>query len=361
MLYAVILGGGRGERFWPKSRRSFPKQFLRIFSSKSLIELTYERVKSFSPLGQQRYVIPADLVRPLKRTMPFLTKTNLIVEPEGKNTAIAIGLAALYLVRQDPRAVMVVLPADHLITNRQRFRRCVAFAHTVAAQGYLVTFGIPPDRPDTGYGYIRTGEELQKKNGLVAYRSQGFTEKPSPELAQRYLDQGTYCWNSGMFVWTARAILEAIARHMPDLHRRLHRFAPTIRTGQEQTALRRLYRSVSPVSIDYGVMEHARNTAVVRADFDWDDVGSWLALERHSKKNLDNNIIFGKYVGIDTKDSIVWVEDGMVATLGISDMLVVKTGDVVLVSTKERAQDVKRLVERLAKHEVKEFLSRRCK
>lgn len=356
MLYAVIIGGGRGERFWPKSRRSFPKQFLRLFGSKSLIALTYERVKSFSPLRYQRYVIPADLVRSLKQTMPFLKKTNLIIEPAGKNTAVAIGLAALYLVHQDPDAVLAVLPADHLIKEITRFRQCVAFAKTLAQEGYLVTFGIPPSRPDTGYGYLRTGEELKRKSGLVAYQSLGFTEKPSPERAQQYLDQETYFWNSGMFVWTAQAILESIARYMPDLHKGLTAFKPFIRTRREQAALKRLYRSVLPVSIDYGVMERAENTVVVRANFDWDDVGSWLALERHSEKNLDNNTVFGKYVGIDTKDSIIWAEDGMVATLGISDMLVVKTGDVILVCPKERAQEVKKLVERLAKDEVKEFL-----
>jgi mannose-1-phosphate guanylyltransferase len=356
VLYTVIIAGGRGERFWPKSRRSFPKQFLRLFGKKSLIELTYERIKSFCPLIRQRYVIPSDLVRPLRKAMPGLKKNNVIAEPVGKNTALAIGLAAACIIREDPNAVLVVLSADHLITDTGRFCKGVEFARSLAKEGYLVTFGIPPSRPETGYGYIRAGKELRTKNGMTAFAAEGFTEKPSPERAREYLNLGNYFWNSGMFVWTGKAILEAIDRYLPELGRSLARFQPHIGTRQEQSTLKRLYQKAQSISIDYGVMEQAENIAVVRADFDWDDVGSWVALERHHEKNLDNNTIFGKYLGIDTKDSIIWAENGMVATLGIRDMLVVKAGEVVLVCPKARAQDVKKLIERLVKNNDKEFL-----
>lgn len=349
MLYSIIIAGGRGERFWPKSRRSLPKQFLHLFGKKSLVELTHDRVKAFCPLERQRYVIPDDLVSPLRTAMPGLKSRNLITEPEGKNTAIAIGLAAVRIIHDDPDAILVVLPADHLIADTGRFRANVAFARTLAQQGHLVTFGVSPVRPETGYGYIEAGDTLTTAGNLKAFSARGFTEKPSLEKAREYCARGNFFWNSGMFVWTAHSILRAIDAYMPELGESLRQFSPFIRTKKETRAKERLYQSVRPVSIDHGVMERAKNIAVVQADFDWDDVGSWLALERHSEKHLDNNAIFGKYVGVDTKNSIIWTEGGMVATLGIRDLLVVRTGDTVLVCPKARAQDVKKLVELLAK------------
>lgn len=341
MLYAIILAGGKGERFWPKSRRSFPKQFLKLFSKKSLLELTYERIIPFISLKRQLYVVPQHLLSSLKEVMPFLKGENILIEPEAKNTAPSIALAALYISRTDPEAVMLVLPADHLIKGREKFYRCIKLAEEMAEGGYLLTFGIPPTRPDTGYGYIEVKEELKRKRGLVAYKVKRFTEKPERRLARIYVKRGNYFWNSGMFAFKAESILSAFSSYLPKFYGRLKDYK------EGRISLEELYRKAPSISIDYGIMEKAENIVLVKANFTWDDVGSWLALERHLRKDLDNNAVFGKFYSMDSKNMVVYNEDGIVAGIGVQDLVVVKTKDVVLVCKKDRAPDIKNLLKKI--------------
>ena len=341
MLYAIILAGGRGERFWPKSRRSFPKQFLRLFSKKSLLELTYERITPLIPLERQLYVVPQYLLPPLKEVMPILKREHILVEPEGKNTAPSIALAALHISKLNPETVMLILPADHLIEGRERFYECIKFAEEIAEEGYLVTFGIPPTRPDTGYGYIEVKGELERRGGLMAYKVKRFTEKPEKRLAEMYVKKGDYFWNSGMFVFKADSILSAFSSCLPEFYDRIEDYK------KGRISLEELYRRAPSISIDYGIMEKAENIALVKANFVWDDVGSWLALERHLPKDLDNNAIFGKFYSMDTKNMIVYNEDGIVVGIGVQDLVIVKTKDVVLVCKKDRAPDIKNLLRKI--------------
>ena len=341
MLYAIILAGGRGERFWPKSRRSFPKQFLRLFSKKSLLELTYERITPLIPSERQLYVVPRYLLPPLKEVMPILKREHILVEPEGKNTAPSIALAALHISKLNPETVMLILPADHLIEGRERFYECIKFAEEIAEEGYLVTFGIPPTRPDTGYGYIEVKGELERRGGLMAYKVKRFTEKPEKRLAEMYVKKGDYFWNSGMFVFKADSILSAFSSCLPEFYDRIEDYK------KGRISLEELYRRAPSISIDYGIMEKAENIALVKANFVWDDVGSWLALERHLPKDLDNNAIFGKFYSMDTKNMIVYNEDGIVVGIGVQDLVIVKTKDVVLVCKKDRAPDIKNLLRKI--------------
>jgi len=346
-LYAVILCGGRGERFWPKSRRALPKQFIKMIGDRSMTQETSERITRLCPQDRQVFVAPVRFGPTLRRQLRLKAR-NLVFEPMGRNTAPAIGLAATYLARRDPDATMVVLPADHLIDNRAAFLRAVRLAARLAQDGLLVTFGIPPARPDTGYGYIQLGDAIVGNEGLSAHRVLGFREKPDAATAARYLAEGGYAWNSGMFVWRADVILAAFREFLPEFHRALGQFGATIDTGKEKAALDRLYRKAPSVSIDYAIMEKARNIAAVRGSFDWDDVGSWLALERHVKGDQDGNVAQGKCVTRDALRCIVDTDCGAVALLGVKDLVVVRSGDAVLVAHREALAGLKDLLALIA-------------
>lgn len=345
-MWVVVLAGGRGERLWPASRHSRPKQFLNLLGGEPLIELTHRRASSLTRLSRQLYVVPEDLSGPLKQALPELGEENLLLEPEGKNTALAIGLAAWHISLDWPKEEILVLPSDHLITQEEEFKRCVEFGASLAREGWLITFGVPPTRPEPGYGYIQIGGEVAQEAGLHAYRVTRFKEKPSYPTARRYLSGG-HLWNTGIFLWRADALLSAMELHMPGLFDGLKQYAPAIGTDREMEARQALYRTAPSTSIDYGVLEHAKNLAVVQANFGWDDLGSWLALERHLPQDLDRNVIFGDTCLMDVKGSIIWSDSGLVACLGVEGLVVVKVGDVVLVAEKGRVQGMKRFLERL--------------
>ena len=349
-LYAVILCGGRGERFWPKSRRPAPKQFISLFGNRSLTQATSDRVLGLCPLERQLFVAGTEFGPTLKRQLK-LGKRNLVFEPYGRNTAPAIGLAAAYLNKRDPDATMVVLPADHLIENRKELVRDVRLAAQLAQQGLLVTFGIPPDRPDTGYGYIGLGKEIVRYTAgvpLAAYKVLGFREKPSADKAREYVAAGNFVWNSGMFVWRVDEILEAMRLYMPKFSAALETFAKTIGTKREAAALKRLYAGIESISIDYAVMEKAPNIAAVRATFDWDDVGSWHALARHLKADAAGNVANGIFVGKDVRNCIIDSDSGVVAALGVEDLVIVRSGNAVLVARRDALGSIKELLAELA-------------
>jgi mannose-1-phosphate guanylyltransferase len=344
--YAVILCGGRGERFWPKSRRANPKQFIRLFGDRSLTQATSDRIAGLCPPERQLFIAGEDFRRTMQSQMKG-TRAQFVYEPVGRNTAPAVGLAAVYVARRDAEGIMVVLPADHLIEDRREFLRDVGLAVQLARRGLLVTFGIPPDRPDTGYGYVQMGEEIVRYTGgkpLAAYKVQAFREKPDAATARKYVRAGNYAWNSGMFVWRADVILEAFREFVPGFHAELEKFAKTIGTRQEQAALGRLYAGTESISIDYAVMEKARNVAAVRATFDWDDVGSWLALARHLEHDAARNVANGLFVARNSRGCIVDTDEGIVAALGVENLVIVRSGDAVLVARRDDLDGIKGLL-----------------
>jgi mannose-1-phosphate guanylyltransferase len=343
MVYAVVLCGGRGERFWPKSRRASPKQFIALFGKRTLVQATSDRIRTLCPLSRQLFVAPAEFGPLLSRQLK-LGSRNLVFEPAGRNTAPAIALAALRLRRADPEAVMVVLPADHEIADRREFVRDIRMAVDLARQGLLVTFGIPPSRPDTGYGYVQLGNRLMAQGDLAAHRVLGFREKPDPRTAAEYVAAGNYVWNSGMFVWRADVFLRAVQQHMPEFHAALERFGRTIGTKREVAALKRLYAGAPSISVDYAILEKAQNIAAVRATFDWDDLGSWLALERHRPPDGHRNTVVGRFVGRDVENCIIDGDAGLVAALGVRDLVIVRSGDAVLVAHRDALDGIKELL-----------------
>jgi len=357
MLYAVILAGGVGSRFWPKSSSSNPKQFLQIFGDKSLLQTTAGRVR---PLIRQDsvYVVTNDrYFDKIREQLPELPPENLIIEPEARETAAGIGLAAIRLARRDPDAIMAVLPSDHFIGSEQDFRRCLSWAAEFARNNkMLVTFGIRPTEPKTGYGYIKMDRLLLNDNGRRAYQVAEFTEKPDFDRALRFLQSGKYLWNSGMFVWRVNTILQAYRRHMPEMYRQLAHIYEILGTPEEKDVIAQTYGKMEKLSVDYAIMEKADNVAVIPADFAWDDVGSWRSVERFLTHDNSGNIVNGLHVGIDTGRCIIESEDLLIATIGVRDLLIVQSDRSILVADKERDQEIKELVRRIEKRNLREFL-----
>ncbi len=347
-VYAVVLAGGQGERFWPLSRRGCPKQFLPLCDEATMLQLAVGRLDGLVR-SENVYVVTGAAYRDLALSqVPHLPAGNVICEPFGRDTAAAIGLAAEHVVRRDPDGVMVVLLADHYISDPQEFRKCLAAAIEAAKTGeWVVTIGIKPSRPETGYGYIRQGDKWKEINGLPVFYADGFREKPAMEKALRYLRDGGYLWNSGMFVWRVDLLKHLLRLFLPDLFRSLEVIGKSLGTPNETEVLTSEYQKLPKISIDYGVMEKCDQVLVVPATFGWDDVGSWAALERHREVNDQGNIIEAEGVFLDTRGCVVHAPKRVVATMGIEDLIIVDGADALLVCHKERASELKRLVEGL--------------
>ena len=360
-LYPVIMAGGSGVRFWPLSRQLFPKQMLRIMGDETLIQQTMRRVVCVS--SPHRVMIStnsaqAEFIRAQLSEWKNALSDNFVLEPEGRNTAPAIALVALELVRRDPDAIMLVVPADHVIKGQRAFDAAVSLAATLAKQDYLVTFGIKPIRPETGYGYMKPNRKvtLGKQGTLKGHPVSRFVEKPNATKAVQYLKAGDYYWNSGMFVWRAAAILNEIQCHQPALHRGITRIGQLIQSEASRPAIDDAYRALTSVSIDTGVMEQSKKAAIVPVSFQWSDVGSWGSLDEVAPKDKAGNVVVGRVVDVGSCRSIVYGDRRLVATIGLTDMVVVDTPDATLVCPKSRAQDVKQLVEILKKQNAPEHL-----
>jgi mannose-1-phosphate guanylyltransferase len=347
----VIMAGGKGERFWPKSRLKTPKQLLPITNNKSMLRNTIERVLPLVSKKDIIIVASNDIIVSTYREAKGLVPKNLIFEPMGRNTAACIGLAAIKIISNSPSdTVMVVLSADHQIKKEKKFINILKKSARLALDtGRLITMGITPTRPDTGYGYIKMGRKIKGD----FYKVNTFIEKPSFNKAKIFFKNGGYLWNSGMFIWTAQAILEGIKEHMPVLYKGLMSIKKDIDTPREKMAIKKLYKKLESISIDYGVMEKAENIAVVKGNFDWDDVGSWLAMERIFSKDKKGNIKTGDFVSIDTKNCITISDKGIIGAIGLKNIVIIKTQDATLVCPKDRAQDVKKIVKEINKK--KEF------
>ena len=367
-LYAVIMAGGSGTRFWPLSREAMPKQLLRIDGGETLIQQTIARVSPLVPPDRIYIVTNKNHAEQIRFQVPEIRKENYIIEPVAKNTAAAIGLAAIHINHHNPDGVMAVLAADHVIRHKDRFLDTLKDACGIARSGYLVTIGIKPTRPETGYGYIEAGEKLEVRSqkseteeadAPIAFRVLRFVEKPDIETARGYVEAGSYYWNSGMFVWRAGVILEEIGRQMVTLYKGLKEIESSFGKGTEESVTGEVFPKLESISIDYGVMEKSDKVAVVPADLGWNDVGSWTALDEIANRDANGNVITGNVVDVDSKDSIIYATNRLVATLGLKDTVVVDTEDATLVCRKDRAQDVKKIVTELKRRGAEEHVTHR--
>jgi len=363
-LYGVILAGGSGTRFWPLSREKFPKQLLRIIGEETLLQQTVRRLLGFMPAHRVCIVTneqQADSIELQLIDWKEELKENLILEPEGRNTAPAIGLAAVHLMEKDPEAVMLVLPADHVIKQPTKFQQAVKLGARLATEGRLVTFGIQPTRPETGYGYIQPDRRtrLCSMGRLSGYRVARFVEKPNLQTAKRYLKSGNYFWNSGIFMWKASTVLEELAKQNPRLFRSLKQIHALWQSGDSKEKVPKLYKKLEAISIDHGVMEHSPHSAVIPVHFEWSDVGSWSSLQEVGDCNEDGNVMYGNIVDLGSTNSVLFADQRIVATIGLSDMVVVDTADATLVCPKSRAQDVKAIVQVLKQRQAPEHLEHR--
>jgi mannose-1-phosphate guanylyltransferase len=350
--WVVIVAGGRGERFWPKSLRDKPKQFHSIVTERTMLQETFYRV--FPDNGKERIRIVADeaLRGLVLEQLPEIGEDNFISEPSRRNTAPAIGLAAVMLMKKDPDAVLSVITADHVVKPREEYIRALKTASRLAEDGYLVTFGILPDRPATEYGYIEIHKKMKGNWDLDVYSVKIFREKPSMEQALTFLERGGYLWNSGLFCFKAKTVLEAMKEHLPAMHAGFMRIYEGIGTPGAKETLRKEYEKFERISIDYGVMEKSKNIVCVRPKFSWDDVGSWSALARHRPKDMDGNVVEGDAVILNSQNNIVLGDpSSVIALVGVRDLVVVKEGERILICPKSQDQHVREALRRMAADE----------
>lgn len=353
MEHAIILAGGRGERFWPLSRRNRPKQLLPIISEKSMLEMTCERVRPlFSP--ERMWVVTGEEIGDAVRSRcAEYEGINILVEPSSNNTCLAIGWAAVELAKRDPNATLVVLSADHAIDPQSTFLRVLKEGVRLAqSEPSLVTIGITPTRAETGYGYIELGPHFATSDGIASYQVDAFNEKPDRDTAQEYYYDRRHLWNAGIFVWTVESLFATLEKHQPAIYQALSKYRKTIGTPRQAESLIELYSTTECISIDNAVLEHADNVLVIKADMVWDDVGSWLALQRLKEASADNNVVVGSAAALESYDMTIYNEsDDLVCTFGVCDLVVVSTGGVTMVAHKSRIDDIKALIERLKSEE----------
>ena len=346
---AVIMAGGRGERFWPKSRLSMPKQFLSLTNDgTTMIQNTVNRLL---PLVAPEDIFVAtnrmyfDLV---KEQLPNVPVENILCEPKSKNTAPCIGLAAVHIRKKYGDAIMIVLPSDHLIKYNSMFSDALMDACTVALDNNnLVTIGIMPTYPETGYGYIRFSERNKGSQPYRAYPVDCFVEKPNLELAKKYLADGNYLWNSGMFIWKSSSILNNFQQILPQMFEGLCRIEKAIGSNDEELIVTKEYNDFEKISIDYGIMEKAKDMFILPGMFGWDDVGSWLAMERVNQTNELGNVVFGNVITVDTNNCIIDADRKLIAVVGLKDTVVVDTPDATLICDKESTQNIRKVLDNL--------------
>ena len=349
-IFPVIMAGGSGTRFWPLSRRDRPKQFLPLTGSEPLLTATVRRLPPLASLQNVLVVCGPNHASAVRRMLPQLPKANIIVEPCARNTAPCIGLAALHVKARAPRGVMAVLPADHHVARPDAFRVALAAAAREAAKGQIVTIGIRPSRPETGYGYLKVGRRLAgpRRTASAARRVERFVEKPDAANARRYVADGGYLWNSGIFVFRADVILDEIRSAMPVLGEQLDVIDRALGTPAAARTLKRVFPECPSISIDYGVMEKSPRLAVVRADFGWSDVGSFAALAELRPSDGFGNVTEGEAVVVDGRDNVVLArKDRPLAVIGLDGVVAVDAGDAILVVKREQSQDVRKAVEEL--------------
>jgi mannose-1-phosphate guanylyltransferase len=349
--YAVIMAGGGGTRLWPLSRKDRPKQTLNIGGERSLFQLAVDRLQGLFTPERILVVTVEEQAHILQGQCPEIPRENFLLESMPRGTAAVVGFAAAVLNKINPDAVMAVLTADHIIGNLKLFQSILSSAYHVAVENYLVTLGVTPTYPATGYGYIRKGKLLGKYQGLDVYQVVNFTEKPNLEDAENMFSSGEFVWNSGMFIWRSDVILKEINRQMPELFSQISTIQEVWDTEDQVTTIEQIWPEIKPQTIDFGIMENADQVAVIPAEgLQWNDVGSWEALFDVLPVDQDGNIIFEMdHLSLDTKASILFGTDQpkTVVTIGVEDLIVVDTGDVLLICKREQAQQVRQIVDQL--------------
>lgn len=347
-LFAVILAGGKGERFWPLSTTQHPKQFLTVVGRKSLLAAAVDRLGGFIPPRNIFIITRAELVTATRKAAPKVPAANIVGEPMGRDTAAAIAVGAALVKARDPEGVFCVLTADHLIGNIPLFHRTLrACADIAVRDGVLVTIGMKPSAPDTGYGYIEAGRGGFRKGTTRFFKAQRFVEKPNLATAEKYVASGRFYWNSGMFVWSVAALEKAMSKHAPELAALMRRIGKDAGTSRLSGALKKIYPGLRKISIDYALMEKAEHIVMAVGTFPWDDVGSWTALAKHVRKAADGNFIIGQCRGSRSTGNIVVSRNRLTALIGVKDLVIVQSDRVTLICARDMAQDVKKLVEQL--------------
>lgn len=356
MLHAIIMAGGSGTRFWPESRDLRPKQLLRFVGERSMIQATADRLQGLVPPERMLVATNAKLAAAISEQLPELPAEAILGEPCKRDTAPCIGLAALIVSRHDPEATMAVMPSDHVIGPDEAFQGAIEFAAALVEESpkRIVTFGIRPTYPAEIFGYIERGEPLQtaaaKKHDALApaFQVRQFREKPKADAARAYVESGNFYWNSGIFVWRAATILYALKEHQPEMFERLRQIAESFGKPDYPSVLKREFTAIRGVSIDYAVMEHASDVAVIEAPYRWDDVGSWQALARLHGVDENGNTVIGKHLAVNTSGTIVrGPADHLIVTLGLKDCVVVHTPDATLVANKHDEESIRQVVKLL--------------
>lgn len=352
--YAVVMAGGVGSRFWPRSREKMPKQFLKIFSEKTLIQETINRVTKL--VDKENIFIVTNKIHKneIKNQLPDIPHDNIIIEPFGRNTAACIGLASILIHNFQPDAVTIVLPSDHMIRDEDAFisviKKAVSFAYENKC---LVTIGIQPTRPETGYGYIQRDEKEIQEN---IFKVKTFAEKPNYQTAKRFLASGEFFWNSGIFIWRVDVILEEIKKHMPELYQGLEKIQRSLLKKDFQKQVELVYGMLKSISIDYGVMEKSDKVYVVLGNFGWSDVGSWEEVYQLNNKDENGNAVYGECFLIDVKNSYIYSQNKFTAILGLENIIVINTEDALLVANRTYTQDVKKVVDYLKLNKKNDYL-----
>ncbi len=358
-MYAVIMAGGRGVRFWPRSREKKPKHLLDITGEKTIIQETVDRIKPLIPPANVLVVTGKKHARSLIKQLPEIPSRNIIIEPEGKNTAACIGLAALHIRQRVRDDVMVVLPSDHAIADPGKYLALIkAAARTAAEEKSLVTIGIKPTGPHTGYGYLEKGLLFKKIKNEKVYRVKSIREKPDFQTACKFVQSGHFYWNSGMFIWKTSVILQEIARWLPELYAGLGKIDQAMNSPREASTVARVYKTLDSISIDYGVMEKADKVYLLPGDFGWSDVGSWDSLWDISSKDIQGNVILNESRAIieNSAGSLIYNPQKLTALVGVKDLIIVETKDALLICKKGCSQDVKKIVDRLEANKLSKYL-----
>ena len=358
--FVVIMAGGRGERFWPVSRETMPKQLLKLLGERSFLQEAVDRVLPLVPLKNVLVITNETQAPEVRKQLPKLPVENVIAEPVGRDTTAAVTLGAALVGARSTTGVMAVLPADHVIPEAKKFQQVLKDAFDLAARGQaILTIGIKPTEPATGYGYIRVGEALPAPQGVKGYktsfyRAEQFVEKPHFDQALEYVNSGHYRWNAGMFIWSFVTITEGLQKHQPEMYAACQRwFAVAGNPGRLKKTLAKEYPDLKKISIDYALMEHAHNVLVADGAFEWDDLGSWTALGRHLKADPEGNCAVADFIHVDAARNIIYDARSKagrtpIAVVGLRDSILVQTDDAVLLAHKSQAQKVKELVKRLS-------------